>query len=82
MLPHNFCELIDGQIAILQGKPFEVLPDFPQGGIMDASGLRRKAHGQDQGACGHRAQAARSPETIVIRQLPGRHHDGLAHRVH
>ena len=31
MLPHNFCELIEAQIAILQGKPFELLPDFRAG---------------------------------------------------
>ena len=41
VLPHNFCELIEAQIAILQGKPFTLLPDFPQGGIMDASGYAK-----------------------------------------
>ncbi|MBJ7449611.1 MAG: DNA topoisomerase IV subunit A [Parachlamydiales bacterium] len=37
ILPHNFNELIEASIAILEGKEFEVLPDFPTGGIMDAS---------------------------------------------
>ncbi len=37
MLPHNFIELIDASIAILRKEPFELLPDFPTGGIMDAS---------------------------------------------
>lgn len=37
MLPHNFVELIDACIAVLQKRPFELLPDFPTGGIMDAS---------------------------------------------
>jgi len=37
VLPHNFCELIEAQIAILQKKPFQVYPDFPQGGLMDVS---------------------------------------------
>lgn len=37
VLPHNFCELLEAQIAILEKKPFEVLPDFFQGGLMDAS---------------------------------------------
>ena len=36
ILPHNFTELIEAEIAVLQKKPFQVLPDFPQGGLMDA----------------------------------------------
>ena len=37
MLPHNFLELIDASICALRKEPFEILPDFPTGGIMDAS---------------------------------------------
>lgn len=37
MLPHNFIELIDASIAALRKESFELLPDFPTGGIMDAS---------------------------------------------
>lgn len=37
ILPHNFVELIEAEIAILEEKPFSVLPDFPTGGILDAS---------------------------------------------
>ncbi len=37
VLPHNFVELLRAQIAIIEKKPFEVLPDFRQGGLMDAS---------------------------------------------
>src|ERR1700757_2795707 len=37
ILPHNFVELLKAQIAILQNKKFKLLPDFPQGGLMDAS---------------------------------------------
>ncbi|MCW1914056.1 DNA gyrase/topoisomerase IV subunit A [Luteolibacter sp. GHJ8] len=40
MLPHNFIELIDASIAVLRKAPFELLPDFPTGGIMDASEYR------------------------------------------
>lgn len=35
ILPHNFNELIDASIAILQGKDFEIYPDFPTGGYAD-----------------------------------------------
>lgn len=37
ILPHNFIELLEAQIAIIQKKPFEVLPDFQTGGLMDVS---------------------------------------------
>ncbi|CAF23075.1 DNA topoisomerase IV subunit A [Candidatus Protochlamydia amoebophila] len=37
IFPHNFLELLEAEIAILEGKPFSILPDFPTGGIMDAS---------------------------------------------
>src|SRR5210317_2456709 len=35
ILPHNFNELIDASIAHLEGKDFEILPDFPTGGLAD-----------------------------------------------
>ncbi|MDB4711343.1 DNA gyrase/topoisomerase IV subunit A [Verrucomicrobiales bacterium] len=37
VLPHNFNELIDGCIAVLRKKKTQLLPDFPTGGLMDAS---------------------------------------------
>jgi len=37
ILPHNFLEIIDASIRILQGKEFELLPDFPTGGLADFS---------------------------------------------
>ena len=37
IFPHNFNELLDAQIAILENRPFQVFPDFQQGGIMDVS---------------------------------------------
>ena len=37
VLPHNFLELIDASIAVLRNEPFTLVPDFPTGGIMDAS---------------------------------------------
>jgi len=37
ILPHNFIELIDACIAALRNQPIEILPDFPTGGMMDAS---------------------------------------------
>ncbi len=37
MLPHNFIELLEACIATLRKESFVLLPDFPTGGIMDAS---------------------------------------------
>ncbi|MBK1832104.1 DNA gyrase/topoisomerase IV subunit A [Verrucomicrobiaceae bacterium R5-34] len=37
MLPHNFIELLEACIAALRKESFELLPDFPTGGLMDAS---------------------------------------------
>ncbi len=37
ILPHNFAELLEAQIAILEKRPFHLLPDFRQGGLMDVS---------------------------------------------
>ena len=37
ILPHNFIELLEAMIASLRRKKFSLLPDFLQGGVMDAS---------------------------------------------
>lgn len=37
ILPHNFNELIDACIAVLEKKEFEIYPDFPQGAMADVS---------------------------------------------
>lgn len=37
ILPHNFVELLQGAINYLQGKPFELYPDFTTGGMIDVA---------------------------------------------
>ena len=37
ILPHNFGELLEAEIACLQKKPFALYPDFQLGGVMDVS---------------------------------------------
>ncbi len=37
IMPHNFIELCQGAIRVLQGKKTNILPDFQQGGIADFS---------------------------------------------
>ena len=65
ILPHNFKELLEAQIAILKKKPFECLPDFQQGGIMDAS-----EYEAGQGKVKVRARLERKDHNkLIIRQL-------------
>jgi topoisomerase IV subunit A len=66
ILPHNFYELLEAQIAILSKKPFNVLPDFPQGGLMDA-----QAYQNGRGHVLVRASIEKKNDrTLVIRELP------------
>ena len=37
ILPHNFIELLEAEIACIQKKPFQLFPDFQLGGLMDVS---------------------------------------------
>ena len=66
ILPHNFAELLEAQIAILCKKPFRVIPDFPQGGLMDAD-----AYEDGRGHVIVRAHIEKKNEhTLVVRELP------------
>jgi topoisomerase-4 subunit A len=66
ILPHNFVELIKAQIAILQNKKFKLLPDFPQGGLMDAS-----EYDKGNGKVRVRAKIEpRDQNRLVIREIP------------
>lgn len=37
ILPHNFIELLEAEIACIQKKPFQLYPDFQLGGTLDVS---------------------------------------------
>jgi topoisomerase IV subunit A len=66
ILPHNFAELLEAQIAILSKKPFSVMPDFLQGGLMDA-----QAYDNGRGHVLLRARIEKKDErTLVIREIP------------
>ncbi|MEZ4948660.1 MAG: hypothetical protein R2784_04625 [Saprospiraceae bacterium] len=36
-MPHNFVELIQASIKLLQGKKVKIYPDFETGGLVDVS---------------------------------------------
>lgn len=45
IMPHNFNELIEASIKVLRGKPFDLLPDFPTGGLVDVSNYQDGSRG-------------------------------------
>ena len=68
ILPHNFNELIDASIAILQGKDFEIYPDFPTGGFADCSKYMK---GQRGGVVKVRAKIEKiDKNTLAITEIP------------
>lgn len=65
VLPHNFVELLEAEIAILEGTEIQVLPDFPTGGVMDAS-----EYDDGRGKVKLRAKIEiRDPKTLVITEI-------------
>jgi len=68
ILPHNFIELIDASIRILQEKPFEIFPDFQTGGYVDVS---RYNEGLRGGKVRIRAKINQlDNKTLVITEIP------------
>src|SRR5207245_7205331 len=66
ILPHNFPELLEAQIAILKKQPFKCLPDFQTGGLMDARGYKDGA-----GDIKVRAKIRIKDEsTVLIKEVP------------
>ena len=45
ILPHNFVEIIKASIASLKGRKSDLVPDFPTGGLIDASNYNGGARG-------------------------------------
>ena len=68
ILPHNFNELIDASIAILENKPYEIYPDFPTGGFADCS---KYMQGHRGGSVKVRARIEKiDKNTIAITEIP------------
>ena len=68
ILPHNFNELIDASIAHLQGKDFELYPDFPTGGYADCTKYMK---GQRGGVVKVRAKIEKiDKNTLAINEIP------------
>jgi topoisomerase-4 subunit A len=68
ILPHNFNELIDASIAILEGREFTLYPDFPTGGQADFS---RYNDGLRGGMVKVRAKISKiDKKTLAVTELP------------
>lgn len=68
ILPHNFNEIVDACIASLRRQEFEIFPDFPQGGIADASEYNDGLRG---GRVRVRARIERhKARHLIIREIP------------
>ena len=68
ILPHNFNELIDASIAILEKKDFTIYPDFPTGGYVDISNYN---DGERGGSVRVRAKIIQEDKrTLVIKEIP------------
>jgi topoisomerase-4 subunit A len=66
ILPHNIIEVMEAVKLCLQGKRFQLFPDFPTGGLLDVSDYR-----DGNGKVLVRAKLDTSdPKRIVIRELP------------
>ncbi len=65
ILPHNFTELLEAEIACLEGRPFKLFPDFQTGGIMDKS-----EYDKGRGKVKLRAKIeVKDAKTLVIREI-------------
>ena len=68
ILPHNFNELMDASVKILQGKSYEIYPDFPTGGFADCS---KYNNGRRGGSVKVRARIEKiDKSTIAITEIP------------
>jgi len=68
ILPHNFNELIEQTIQYLKGKPVEIFPDFPNGGMADFSNYNDGLRG---GKVRVRTKIKKEDaKTLIINELP------------
>ncbi len=68
ILPHNFVELINACIAHLEGREFQLYPDFPTGGMADVS---RYNDGLRGGTVKVRARISKiDKRTLAITEIP------------
>jgi len=66
LFPHNFVEVLEAEIAAIEGKPFSLLPDFPTGGTIDPTD-----YADGKGKVKVRAKIEiKDPKTLSIKEIP------------
>jgi len=68
IMPHNFNELVDASIKILEDKEFVIYPDFPTGGLIDVTRYNKGVRG---GKVRVRARIRKEDKkTLIITDIP------------
>jgi topoisomerase-4 subunit A len=68
ILPHNFVELLQASIKVLEGKKFKLFPDFQTGGMIDVTDYQS---GQRGGKVRVRVKIEKLDKTtLAIRDIP------------
>lgn len=68
IMPHNFIELCEASIALLNGKKTNIMPDFPTGGMADFSNYQAGLRG---GKVRVRARIEeKDKKTLLIKDIP------------
>lgn len=68
ILPHNFIELLQASIKVLEGKKFKLYPDFQTGGLIDVTDYQSGLRG---GKVRVRVRIEKlDKSTLVIREIP------------
>ena len=66
IFPHNFVEVLEAEIAVLEGKKFSLFPDFPTGGTLDPTD-----YDDGMGKVKVRAKIEiKDPKTLSIKEIP------------
>lgn len=66
IMPHNFIEVLEAEVAYLEGEQLLLYPDFPTGGLADVS-----EYNDGNGKILVRARLdTKDPKKIVIREIP------------
>ena len=69
ILPHNFCELLQGCIDILNGKSTQILPDFLTGGFIDVSQYNSGRKGSKVRVRA-KIEVSENKKALLIKEIP------------
>jgi topoisomerase-4 subunit A len=67
ILPHNLAECCQAAMQHLTGEDFELLPDFPQGGLADVSAYK---DGTPGGKVKVRARIEKGKNSLIVTEIP------------